>query len=114
MFVDDIRDIIDTFLSDTLLRNGGHLSTSKSELQKLYREGSIVKLVTFASKKEGTKALRLFREMILRTGSKNTIDRSLKVGKCLKRKNKEELRERKHACRSYPEDLSPLSLAGTN
>lgn len=52
MFVDDIRDIIDTFLSDTLLRNGGHLSTSKSELQKLYREGSIVKLVTFASKKK--------------------------------------------------------------
>lgn len=51
MFVDDIRDI-DTFLSDTLLRNGGHLSTSKPELQKLYREGSIVKLVTFASKKK--------------------------------------------------------------
>lgn len=52
--------------------------------------------------------------MILGNGSKNNIDRSLKGGKCLKRKNKEELRVRNHAHRSYTEDLRPLSLMDIN
>lgn len=61
MFVDGIRNIIDTLFSENILSNGGYLSTSLPELQKLYREGSIVKLVTFASKRKEPRALRLQR-----------------------------------------------------